>query len=320
MDRVRLGIIGAGIMGERLLRAALDHAQDSVAIAGVWDPSEAAMGRIGAALPSVERAGSAEALIGASDCVYVASPPASHLPHAEAALAAGRAVFCEKPLSIDVPGAYRFVEKWQSARMAVNFPFASSPSVDLLRLWIEDGMMGAPRGFVIETHFAAWPRPWQRDAASWLDGREQGGFTREVVSHFLFLSRRLLGPLTLGTRAATFGPTTERAVEARLTAGGVPGILRGGVGTTERDDTNSWTLNGVGSVRLRDWSIPEKQAPDGNWRASADAVPNERMRPLVLARQLDGVVRMTRGEPHRLATLTEALEVQEVVEGLLAGD
>jgi predicted dehydrogenase len=47
-------------------------------------------------------------------------------------------------------------------------------------------------------------------------------------------------------------------------------------------------------------------------------MPNERMRPLVLKRQLAGVAAMTRGEAHPLATLREALEVQEVVEAILA--
>ena len=32
-----------------------------------------------------------------------------------------------------------------------------------------------------------------------------------------------------------------------------------------------------------------------------------------------GVVNLTRGEPHHLATLADALNVQETVEGILAG-
>ena len=76
-------------------------------------------------------------------------------------------------------------------------------------------------------------------------------------------------------------------------------------------------MRGVGSVRLRDWSIVERQRPDGAWVPDAEATPNERARPLVLRRQLEQVARMTRGEPHRLAKLYEALEVQAVVEAIL---
>jgi len=71
-------------------------------------------------------------------------------------------------------------------------------------------------------------------------------------------------------------------------------------------------------VRLRDWSFAERLGTDGRWAQAPDALPNERMRPLVLRDQLAGVAAMTRGEAHHLATLREALEVQEVVEAILA--
>ncbi len=318
---IGVGIIGAGIMGERLLRAALDHAGDVVHVTGTWDQAPDALDRIGAQLPDVPRAASAEALIQASECVYVATPPATHLGYARAAIASGRAVFLEKPLAVDLADAEAFVRGAGAARVAVNFPFASSFAVDRLHGWLQDNVAGAPRGFAIDVGFAAWPRPWQQGAAAWLDGAAEGGFTREVVSHFLFLSRRLLGQLYLKTSQAEYGVDggTERRITARLDAGGLPGRLIGGVGTTAQDDHNTWTVQGVANIRLRDWSIAERQRPDGSWAPDPDALPNERMRPLVLRRQLEQVARMTQGEPHRLATLAEAFDVQQVVEAILAG-
>jgi predicted dehydrogenase len=318
---IGMGIIGAGIMGERLLRAALGHAEDVVHVTGIWDQAPAALDRIGAQLPGVPRAASAEALIDGADCVYVATPPATHLGYARAAIAAGRAVFLEKPLAVDLADAEAFIRSAGSARITVNFPFASSVAVERLHGWLRDNVAGAPRGFSIDVGFAAWPRPWQQDAAAWLDGPAEGGFTREVVSHFLFLSRRLLGPLYLKTSQAEYGVDggTERRITARLDAGGLPGRLTGSVGSTEQDDTNAWTIQGVANIRLRNWSIAERQRPDGSWAADPDALPNERMCPLVLRRQLEQVARMTRGEPHHLATITEAFEVQQVVEAILSG-
>lgn len=317
---VALGIIGAGIMGERLLRAALDHAGEHVAIVGIWDPAPSALARIAAALPDVPRAADPAGLIAASDCVYVASPPSSHLAHARAALAAGRRVFCEKPLSADLADSRAFVAK-AGGRGAVNFPFASSLAVDRLRDWIAAGAIGAPRSLSIEVAFRVWPRPWQADAAGWLDGRAEGGFTREVVSHFLFLARRLLGPLGgwAGEAAFPVAGRSERAVDGVLRAGAVPVALRGRVGGTNSDDSNLWTLEGdAGAVRLRDWSIAERRGADGVWTPDPDAIANERARPLVLKRQLGGVAAMTRGRPHQLATFQEALDVQEIVETILA--
>ena len=74
----------------------------------------------------------------------------------------------------------------------------------------------------------------------------------------------------------------------------------------------------AGAIRLRDWSFAERRGADGTWSAAPDALPNERMRPMVLKKQLDGVAAMTRGDTHHLATLREALEVQEVVEAILS--
>jgi predicted dehydrogenase len=321
MAPIRLGFLGAGIMGERLLRAALEHATESVQVSGIWDPSEAALSRIGATLPAVPLMASAEAVLAGCDCLYIASPPATHLEHAERALAAGKAIFCEKPLAVDVAQAQAFVAAAAGARAAVNFPMASSFGVDQLRAWIAEGAVGTPRTLDIEVAFANWPRGWQRDAVSWLDKPVQGGFTREVVSHFLFLTLRLAGAFTLHDHFAAFPEPgrSERAIRARLSAGTLPITLTGTVGTTPKDDHNTWTLQGnAGAIRLRDWAQAERLAPDGTWQPAPDTLPNERARPLVLRRQLAAVAAMTRGEPHPLATLGEALTVQETVEAILS--
>ena len=308
-------------MGERLLRAALDAPDPAMRPVAVWDPAPEAAARLAAIAPALPMLASASAVTEACDCLYVAAPPAAHLPLAAAAFSAGRAVFLEKPLSHDLPASRAFVAQAEAsgARAAVNFPMASSPAVAQLLAWRAE--IGTPQSLDITVAFAAWPRSWQRDAAGWLARRAEGGFTREVVSHFLFLTRRLLGPLTLHEARATYpgGDTAETAIEARLTAGGTPVHLRGAVGGTDRDDTNAWTLRGTtGAIRLRDWSIAEREAGTF-WATAPDALPNERMRPLVLRGQLEKAAAMTRGEPHGLATLREALEVQEVVEAILAG-
>ncbi|SFS77264.1 Gfo/Idh/MocA family oxidoreductase [Methylobacterium sp. yr668] len=314
-----LGIIGAGIMGERLLGAIHGAADSPVRVAAIWDPSPEALDRIGAAFPAVPRVADSAAVVAASDCVYVASPPASHLGYARAALAAGRSVFCEKPLAIDRADARAFVAEARGAG-AVNFPFASSPGVATIERWIAAGAVGTPRALTVAVAFARWPRPWQADAARWLDARGEGGFTREVVSHFLFLARRQLGPLAgLAGRIDFPEPgRSERAIDVTLTAGGIPVTLTGRVGGVAADDHNTWTLEGdAGAVRLRDWAIAERRGADGRFEPEPDAIPNEKLRPITLRRQLEGVVRMARGEPHHLATFAEALDVQEVVEAIL---
>jgi predicted dehydrogenase len=317
---VAVGIIGAGIMGERLLNAILQQDPDLLHPCGIWDPAPEAMQRMASAFPAVPRLADAAAVIAASDCTYIASPPASHLQHARAALAAGRSVFSEKPLAVDVADARAFVAE-AGDRGAVNFPFASSPAVSTIRSWIASGEIGEPRRIAIEVGFATWPRSWQADAAGWLDKPMQGGFTREVVSHFLFLSRRLAGPLHDLSGEASFPEAgrSERRITATLKAGDLPVTLTGAVGGTAKDDHNIWMLEGdKGAVRLCDWSIAQRRTADGSWQQAPDALPQAQARPLALKQQLEGVAKLARGEPHHLATLAEALDVQEIVEAILA--
>jgi predicted dehydrogenase len=100
----------------------------------------------------------------------------------------------------------------------------------------------------------------------------------------------------------------------------VPVSLEGRVGGTDLDETNETRLIGEhGQIRLRDWSYAEKLGADGAWHASPDALPNSAMRPLTLAGQLDKLAALTRGEATSLATLEEALAVQECVEAILSG-
>ncbi|MGI9409313.1 MAG: Gfo/Idh/MocA family protein [Hyphomicrobiaceae bacterium] len=317
----KLGFIGFGIMGERLLRAALNHEKSKIRVSGVFDPDPRSAEKLMVIDPALSVFATADEVIAASDCLHIASPPLSHLDYLRQCQKAGKAALCEKPLATDVSSAATVVEEVLSKgmRAAVNFPFASSFAGDYLEAWLKDDVIGTPERVDIELAFATWPRSWQMAAVDWLDGRAEGGFTREVGSHFLFLSRRFCGPLKLLSASCDYPDPdhSERSIRAELMAGGLPVSLTGAVGATAKDDHNTWTITGdKGRIRLRDWSIAEREI-DGHWLAPDDAVPNEKARPMILARQLDKVDAMARGDAHNLATLGEALEVQGVVEEIL---
>ncbi|MFT5511039.1 MAG: putative dehydrogenase [Hyphomicrobiaceae bacterium] len=318
---VKLGFVGFGIMGERLARAALNHDKATLTVTGVYDPSPGTADKLKSIDPSLTAFESADAVIAQSDCLHIASPPASHLQYLTQCADEGKAALCEKPLSTDGDAAAKVVSDMakRGMRAGVNFPFASSFAVDHIQRWMSDGTVGVPERVDIDLAFAAWPRTWQMDAISWLDDRAEGGFTREVGSHFLFLSRRIFGRLRLhgSTCAYPDSGRSERTITADLHAGEMPVQMLGGTGTTEKDDHNTWTLSGTnGRVRLRDWSYAEREV-DGEWQAPADALPNEQARPLILKRQLDKVAALAMGEQTNLASLEEALEVQMVVEEIL---
>ena len=143
------------------------------------------MQRMAQNFPEMPRLTDAAAVIAASDCVYIASPPASHLGHARASLAAGKSFFGEKPLSVDVADARAFVAE-AGNRGAVNFPFASSFAVASIRDWIDKGEIGTPQRIWIEVGF--------QGLAPSLAGRCRG-LARQANAGWLHARGRLAFPV-----------------------------------------------------------------------------------------------------------------------------
>ena len=125
---VRLGTIGYGIMGERLLRVAREYDQSVLGSSGAWDPSPEAMARYKSDFPDGKAFASIEELLAASDVVHVASPPAYHLDQLESAVAAGLAVHCEKPLGVDVAKAEAVLARMEAAGARAASTFRSPPA------------------------------------------------------------------------------------------------------------------------------------------------------------------------------------------------
>lgn len=326
MTDIRLGIIGCGIMGERILRVTLDNSDLGVTLAGVYEPSESRRAQLARELPGAKLVEGAEALMQASDCIYIASPPLTHLPLARQAMAAGCAVLTEKPLAVSIADSEAFLKEASQPghQAAVNFIFASAPAAIQVRKWIAEGAVGTPQRLEIGTRFARWPREWQEGASSWLAGPEEGGFTREVISHFLFLARRTFGPLTLESAAVehSVAGAAETAIRAELTAGGLPVRIMGDVGQVPDSDHNIWKVVGdEGTIRLRDWSYAERWDENaGDWRGDPDAPSHAEMRPLILRGQVGKLPALVRGDEQDLATVAEALDVQRIVEAILTSN
>ncbi|MCP5150998.1 MAG: Gfo/Idh/MocA family oxidoreductase [Chromatiales bacterium] len=123
----RVTVIGLGVMGQRMLANMSAHPQFEVAVA--WDPDADARAFTVQRHPQTRIAASAEAAIADPDTgvVYVASPPAWHAAHAIAALDAGKAVYCEKPLAVDLAEGRALVERAERSPMAAIVNFSSPP-------------------------------------------------------------------------------------------------------------------------------------------------------------------------------------------------
>jgi predicted dehydrogenase len=299
---VGIGIIGLGVMGRRFITGL--RADPDFAIIGAYDPAPAETD-----VPRVERV---EALLAdpAVDCVYIATPPATHEELVRAVAGAGKAVFCEKPLTADQASARRCLEAVERAGVpaAVNFPFATAPAAVRMKELVEAGALGDDLTAHLTLRFRTWPRGWQQGVAGWLAGPEQGGFTREVVSHFMFLAGRLFGPGKLIESEIERGPngseTRLRAVlhfaRGRMT---IDGAVEG-----EAEEFNRFEVKGSKNVAvMSEWY---RLTHSGGDIAPARADGH----------QIAELARLLAGQKSRLATMREAADVVDLIEGILSGE
>ena len=323
-EHLPVGVIGLGVMGQRMLARLAGHAR--LRATQVWDADPQAVARALAAWPQLQAAASAEALIATPGLrsLYIATPPAAHMALSNRAFDAGLAVFCEKPLTVDFDAARATIARidHEGLRAAVNFSLASSPGLAALQAaWREgpQGWLGTPQGVEIALAFAAWPRPWQAAAGAWLAERAEGGFTREVLSHFVFVLQRVLGPATVLASRPVYPPDgrgAEQALEARLEAGGLPIRVDARVGGA-LDDFNRLTLRGsAGELELRDWFGVGRRRHGADWESLGDAAA---LRARGQDEQLTQWVALIEGRANGLPGFAEALAVQQTIEALLAG-
>ncbi len=314
-----IGMIGLGVMGTRMMAQIADHPE--LELSAAWDPSADAAERARTTYPNLNLAESAEAVIHdpAAACVYIVSPPSTHLEYANQAFDRNKPVLCEKPLAIDANAARETVERVEREghAAAINFPFSSSPVLHTVGAELEAGALGPLEGLEIVLAYDQWPERWQV-AARWLGLRAEGGFVREVVTHMAFLTRRLLGPLEVEAARIDYpadGVGAETGIEARLAAGGLPITIHGRV-DPEATETMHWTLTGRdGALRVHDWYSLSRREGESDWTAVelGPGSPRER----AYRAQLDSLTEMLAGRSHPIATFREGLDVQLCVEELI---
>ena len=119
------------------------------------------------------------------DAVVIATPPYFHVDHLAAAVAAGKHVYCEKPVAIDVPGAKRVLDIGKKAEgkvsLDVGFQIRMAPPFVELVKRIHAGALGemvsgeafyyCPR---IDFSFPNAPEPVRR-LRNWLQDRVLSG-------------------------------------------------------------------------------------------------------------------------------------------------
>ena len=315
---IKVAIIGLGIMGRRMLKHMRLH--ENYQPDYLWDPDENSCQEAIKQDSISQIMNSANHAIQAADLVYLACPPVVRKAYALEAAASGKALFLEKPFGINIEDSKDLIKQLEvyDIPVAVNFTQAAGVALTDLLKAKNRGDMGVLLGVDIVVTYPAWPRQWQREA-DWLRFRIEGGMTSEVISHFLFFSERVLGPLKVIWAKTTFpedASLCETEVLARLeTIEGYPVNILASVGGVQ-PDRQEFTVKG--SIKSRRISEFYKDAEsDGEEFIPLRKEPED-PRAISLKGQLDDLSLNIKGLPNRLATINEALRVQILVEDILS--
>lgn len=130
------------------------------------------------------------------DVVSITTPNTFHKEMALAALAAGKHVHCEKPLSPNLSDSLEMVQAAEKAGVItqVGFNYIKNPMLKLARSMIDAGEIGEITGFRgihAEDYMQDSESPW-----TWrLDPKGGPGVIADLGSHIIGMARYLLGPI-----------------------------------------------------------------------------------------------------------------------------
>jgi predicted dehydrogenase len=246
MSKPRLGFLGVGWIGRNRMTAMLETGV--VEAVAITDPSpecaaEAAQLAPGAAiLPSLE-----SMLELGLDGVVIATPSALHAEQSIAALRAGSAVFCQKPLGRTAAEARAVVDAARAADrlLAVDLSYRFTEGMRRIRELVKSSELGEVYAADLVFHNAYGPdKAWFYDPA--LSG---GGCVMDLGVHLVDLALWTLG----------FPAVTD--VSAQLFSGGE--LLASRPGQVEDYAVANLTLEGGGSVRMAcSWKLHAGQEAD----------------------------------------------------------
>ena len=313
-----IGVIGLGAIGRVTLGSMAAH--EGFDVVNAWDLDEAACAALRESHPQVEIAENADVVIAdpRSSAIYIATPPLTHGAYIRAVAEAGKCIFSEKPLGIDLAESERLVALVTDRDVpnVINFNHGNATASSHVESALNSGAMGDVTGVDIFIHLTHWPRDFQAHA-TWLAGREQGGFTREMISHWVYLTRRLLGEGSIINRHIRF-PDDPGLSEIRLVAelefGGVPTVINasvGGAGPVGTEYTlwgtkTSYRLHSGGRISATQGDVWEPQFTD-----IADMTERD------ISRNIEAAAKAFRCEAVRVPTLGDGLAVQRIVEALI---
>ncbi|KAF1693106.1 inositol 2-dehydrogenase [Pseudoxanthomonas koreensis] len=176
-------LIGAGRIGRIHARnAALDP---RLRLAGIVDPVDAAAQALATewntAVTTLDQALADPAVAG----VIIASSTDTHLEYSLRAAAAGKAVFCEKPIDQDLARARPAARELPAARLLLAFNRRFDPNFQALKARLDGGSVGSLETLQITSNDPSPPPPAYVAIS--------GGLFKDMAIHDFDMARWLLG-------------------------------------------------------------------------------------------------------------------------------
>jgi myo-inositol 2-dehydrogenase / D-chiro-inositol 1-dehydrogenase len=182
---IRFGLLGAGRIGQ--IHAANIARHPKARLVAVSDVNSDAAGNVAEQFGADQRP--VEAILASSeiDAVVIATPAETHAELVERSAAAGKAIFCEKPLDRDLARTQKCLRTVEASGVSLFMAFNRrfDPSFAALRERLRQGEIGRPEMiFLTSRDPAAPPLPYIA---------RSGGLFRDMMVHDFDVARWLIG-------------------------------------------------------------------------------------------------------------------------------
>lgn len=312
MTGLRIGVVGCGGIGRTHLKA---YRANGITPAALAEPNEAALRSAqteygGRPYHDYRAMFAAEQL----DAISVCTPPASHPEIAIAALEAGIAVLCEKPMATTSDACQQMIAAQGAGKLLmVGFCHRFQPQVERLRELILSGDLGTVLMF--RNRFAGHLENVER---TWFARPEiaGGGVIFDTCVHSVDLFRYLIGEPTAvqaltATTATPLGPALDVEDTAIITLRSATGAL-GVIEASWRTPPGEWTLAvyGTAGTAVIDYGTDElrlQQADSGDWQ-TLDVPPGDRF-----AREIAHFLACVRGAATPRVTAHDGLAATRII-------
>jgi myo-inositol 2-dehydrogenase / D-chiro-inositol 1-dehydrogenase len=304
VSRLAVGLAGLGRMG-RIHAANLASRCAAARLAAVFD-ADADVARAVAAEFDVPWTASYAELLETTDAVAIATPSGLHAEMVEAAAAAGRPVFCEKPLSLDRGTSLRAVEAVERAGvpLQVGFHRRFDPDWAAVAARIHAGELGEVT--LLRSSLRDMDPPDPAFLAS------SGGFFADVTVHDLDMCRWLAGEVVeVSAHGAAADPAfaaageLDTAVVVVRFASGALGVLDNSRAARYGYECSTEVMGTLATARIDAPRGPEWRTPG----QAAHPLPRDFAQrfPTAYAAELDAFARSVRDGTEPLVTGYDAV-------------